>query len=540
MKHNRTLLALFSVMLIASMLLASCAPAPAAAPAAPTDQKKGGQLVWVDSGSYYTLDPFVTPWHAIPQYSVFDTQATLKPDFSGYVGDLLSSWEAAKDNLSLTAKLTKGAKFQDGTPVDAAAIKWNWDMYLDEKLASPGGGDARDNVKEVIVVDPETIKIVLKNPYAPIYSVLAALEIASPTAYKTLGADKFAQTPVGAGPWKVKTIVANTSILYERFADYAWGPSFADNKNAVYPDTLLIKYVDDESVRYASLETGEVQVAPVPPQFLAKAKANANIQIQEGVETGITYIGFNNEFKPFDDINVRQAISLAVNRDELVKVGYEGEAVPSYGPLSPAEFGFSQAVEDKGKAASNDVEKAKSMLDAAGYKAGADGIRVDPSGKKMDYTLDVAPNAANQRMAETFQAQMQKIGIKLTLEVLESQVIKDKTVKGTHQMIFWNYAMLDASILTYIFHSSRIGASNRNRVVDKDLDKLLEAADQELDPVARATKVQTVCNYLVDKRYHLPLLTVKAFTGFRKDLVAGLKFNKDATPIFQDAYMLKK
>lgn len=583
MKEKR-LFVLFSFVLIASMMLASCAPAatPTAAPAAPaateapaaaapteapaapaeaapteapaaeapteapaapaaTEPQKGGQLVYVEPSSYYTLDPFVSNWHSTPQYSVYDTGASLKPDFSEYVGVLFESWESAADNLSVTCKVRPGVKFQDGTAFDAAAFKWNWDRYLDEKLAAPQGGDIRDNVKEVKVVDDMTVEIVLKNPYAPIYSQIANVELVSPTAYEKLGPDDFARSPVGAGPWKVKTITENTSILYERYEDYNWGPSYLDHQTAVYPDSLLIKYIPDESVRFAALETGEVHISPIPPQFLEKAKANKNITINEGLETGITYLGFNNEFKPLDDEKLRAAIGYVLNRDELIQVGYEGEAVATYGPLSPAEVGYSEAVEEEGKAVSDDIEKAKSMLDEAGYKEGADGVRVAPDGKKLEFTLDVSSaSAANQRMAETIQAQLQEVGISLKIESIESQVIKEKTTKGTHEMILWNYSLLDPSILTYIFHSSRIGASNRNRVNDPELDKLIEAADQELNAEARNEKVAAVSSHLVAHRYHIPLLTVKAFTGYRSDIIAGVKFDKAGTVVLQDAYLLKK
>ncbi len=580
MKHKSKLMSILSLVMVASMVLAACAPAttpapaqpttapaeptaapaqPTAAPAQPTaapveptaapttppaaaGPTPGGKMVVSNqSGNYNTLDPFITPWHDVASYAVFDTLLAIKPDLTGYVGLLVDDkWEVAPDNMSVTFHVRPGIKFQDGTPVDAAAIKWNLDHWTDAKVAAPGGGNITSVYKSSEAKDASTLVITLSSPYAPLYNELAGLEMVSPTAYQGMGPDKFAQEPVGAGPFKVKQIIANDSITYVRNPDYKWAPEFYENKGPVFPDEFVVKYVADDQVAYAALETGEITiVASIPAQFLEQAKANPNIEVVKGQEAGGEYLGFNTQFPPFDDPKVRTAIAYAINRDEIIQVGFDGEAVPMYSNLAASEIGYSQEAEDYGKAASDNVDTAKQMLADLGYTPGSDGV-LAKNGKKLEFMLSTTTEDYRKRIAETIQAQLQEIGVKVNIDIKESQVVREMTQKGTHQMILWGFGLIDPNILTYLFHSSRMGVSNRTRYVNKDLDKMLTEADSMLDYNTRMQKVTEIEKFLVDQRPNVPLFSKLSYAGYRKDQVAGLKFDKLGGYLTMDAYMLEK
>jgi peptide/nickel transport system substrate-binding protein len=578
MKTRRSLILLLSALTALSMVLSACAtaatptPAPqptapsapaaptsapaqpvATAPAAPTAApaqptaaapaaapKPGGQIGWIEVNGYYTLDPFVSPWHSQPQYNVFDTILALKPDLTTYVGDLVDDkWEVTPDNLSVTFHVRPGLKFHDGTAIDAAALKWNLDYWGDPKVAAPNGQWMADNVKEFDAPDASTLTILLKQPYAPLYFQLAQLEIVSPTAYKALGPDKFAQAPVGSGPWKVKEIIPDNSVLYERYDDYKAWPSYFTNRAAAYPDTFLVKYMGDEQVEYASLETGESTILPyLPGQFLDQAKANPDIAIEKGQENGGVYLGFNTQYAPFDNVKVRTAISLAINRDDLIQAGYSGAAVPVYTNLAQSEMGWSADTEAYGKAASDDPAKAKQMLADLGYTAGSDGV-LAKDGKKLEFTLTIRTEDEYKRVAEALQSQLADIGVKINIDVKQPQDIKDMTIKGSHQMILWTYGLLDPNILGYLFYSSNIGATNRMRYNNPDLDKLLKEADSALDWNVRKAKIADVLKLLVDQRPNVPLYSRLTYVAYRKDQIAGLMVDPLGGVYFGDAYMLK-
>ncbi len=583
MKHKSSLLSVLSVVMIASMVLAACAPAatptaaptvaaPTSAPVSPTTAPtavpptavpptavpataapttaptaagptKGGKIVVSNSvGNYNTLDEFVSPWHDYAELNTFyDTILYTKLDFSGYIGLLVEdNWEISPDNLTVTFHVRQGIKFQDGTPVDAAALKWNLDHWIDPKVAAPGGGNLQSALKSVDAPDATTLVLHLLTPYAPLFNELASVEMSSPTAYQSLGPDKFAQAPVGSGPFEKPVIVSNASFTYSRNESYNWGPSLFKNKGPMYPDQYVVKFVADDQTAFAALETGEINVEPsMPAQFLDQAKADPKITIVQGAEQGGTYLGFNTQYPPFDNQQVRVAISYAINRDEVIQAAVSGAGVPMYTNLSNAEIGYSQEAEDYGKSKSDNVDTAKKMLADLGYKAGSDGILVGKDGKKMEFKLSTTPTDETKRIAEDLQAQLKDIGIQADIDIKESQTIRQMTQDGTHQMIVWTFGLLDPNILTYLFASDRMGKSNRTRFVNADLDKMLKDADTTMDYNSRMQKVNAILKFLVDQRPNVPLFSHIVYTAYRNDIVGGLVFDKTASPYFFDAYLLK-
>ncbi len=582
MKTKSSLLTILSMVMIASMVLAACAPAatptaaptvaaPTTAPVSPTSAPtavpatavpptavpatagpttaptaagptKGGKIVVSDAaGNYFTLDEFVSPWHDYADYAMYDPMLSTKLDFSGYVGGLVEDqWEVSSDNLTVTFHVRQGLKFQDGTVVDAAALKWNLDHWIDPKVAAPGGGNLQSAIKSVEAPDATTLIIHLLAPYAPLYNELAGAEMASPTAYQALGPDKFAQAPVGAGPFEKPVIVPNDSYTYSRYDAYNWAPNIFQNKGPAYPDQFEVKFVADDQTAFAALQTGEINVlASIPAQFLDQAKADPKITIVQGAETGGEYLGFNTQYPPFDNPQVRVAISYAINRDEVIQAAVSGAGVPMYSNLSTAEIGYSQEAEDYGKSKSDNVDTAKKMLADLGYKAGSDGILVGKDGKRMEFKLSNTGTDEIKRIAEDIQAQLKDIGIQADLDVKDSNTIKKMTQDGTHQMIIWGYGLLDPNILTYLFSSTRIGVSNRTRFSNPDLDKMLKDADSTMDYNSRMQKVNAILKFLIDQRPNIPLFSHIYYAGYRNDIIAGLKFDKAANPNFMDAYILK-
>ena len=361
----------------------------------------------------------------------------MTPDLKEYVPYVAESWEFSEDNMSMTIKLREDVTFTDGTPVNAEAIEWNVLKHLDPELASPSGGDLRDAVASIEVIDEYTFTLNLNAPYAPLLSALASLEIVSPTAYEEMGPEVYAQNLISCGPWKVTEIIPDVSITYVKNEDYNWGPAYLENTGPMQIDQLVIKYIGDESVTYAALETGEVTFASVPPQFLGDAQANADIEVFEAVQTTLYYFGMNNQFPPFDNLKVRQAIAYAIDRDMIVDIAFEGRAIATYQPLAVGNQGFNAELEAYGMETSNNIEMANQLLDEEGYLMNeATGIR-EKDGVPMEYLLMFPQDPTRQRVAETLQAQLMEIGIKANLDVVEDTIMREKTAAGDHQMITW-------------------------------------------------------------------------------------------------------
>ena len=521
---------------------ATVAPTTAAATTAPTTAPtgpvKGGTLTIVDNVDYATMDPFNLTW-TNPAYGLmYDFLVVYKPDYTGFAPNVADSWTFGSDNLSVTFKLHPGVKFSDGTAMDAAAVKWNIDRYRDKKVASPASDVLGGLVTDVSTPDDHTVVLKLSQPSAILLDTISGMGMVSPAAFQKSGADNYGQSPVGTGPFVVTEQVANDHRTLTRNPNYTWPAPWFDNKGPAYPDTVIVKQLTDDATMFSALETGQVQVAPIPTQFLDQARKDPNLGVVQGIENGIQYIGFNNQFPPFDNQNVRVAIGYAINRDEIIKVGWNGEADPIYGPLSPSQFGYSQNAETTARQQSYNPDTAKKMLATEGYVAGSDGI-LAKNGKKLEFRFLFVPDDPSKRVAETIQSQLADIGVKIDLAPEDIAALKDETKKGTHQMFLLYITLADPRSMCFQFCSANINGTDRTRYKNDALDKALAAMDAELNPDKRKALVEQAELLIIAQRPEIPLAVKHLFYGYRKDQLGGMKFDVLAGPQYQDVYLLK-
>ena len=183
---------------------------------------KGGRLVVADANSNTSFDPFVSSWHSWPHYAMYPTLFSRALDMS-YVGYLADSWTVSEDSKSLTINLIDYASFTDGTPIDAAALKWNLEKYADPESTASTGRALITLLDNIEVHDDYSFTMHMNSPHAPLFFVLAGLEIVSPTAYEEIGPDDFGTNPVGGGPFILKELVTDNYALFERNPDFQLG-----------------------------------------------------------------------------------------------------------------------------------------------------------------------------------------------------------------------------------------------------------------------------------------------------------------------------
>ena len=481
------------------------------------DLKKGGTFVIADALSNVELDPFITSWHSWPHYALFSTLLWKDKDLN-YIGYLANSWKASEDGKTLSMTLVKNAKFSDGTPVNAAAIKWNLMHWADKTVAAPAGADLVDLLQEVVVKDDYSFDMKLASPFAPIYNDLANLEIVSPTAYQKEGPDNFKLQPVGAGPFLLKAINTNTSFDLVRNPDYAWAPS-AIYKNAgpVNLDAFTIKFISDEQTILSALETGELQYAGIPTQNLADVQGNADLTLKTVMETGIRYIGFNTSKAPWNNKDLRRAMSYAINKEEFAKLAWNSQAVPLYQPLPPTIWGHNPDLD--ATSIHYDLAKAKSMLDKLGYlDKDGDGIREQPDGSKWVVPLAVVAGDEWKRQAEVIASQFRDAGIQVEISSMELPALRQLTTTGKHDLFLLLYGSQEPSVLTFFFDSSRKGGSNRAWFSTPELDALLKKADSDLNPETRYKTITDISKVIIDEAPWIFLVVPNGTVGVRKEM----------------------
>lgn len=495
---------------------------------------RGGRLVVNDASSNTSLDPFVTSWHSWPHYAIYSTLFSRDENLD-YVGYLADTWEVSEDGTALTINLIETAMFTDGTPVDAAAVKWNLDQYADPESSASQGADLRGLLTAVEVTGDYSLTLQLASAYAPLFYTLSGLEIVSPTAYEELGVENFGTAPVGSGPFILKELNTNNYILLEKNPDFTWAPpELYEHPGPVYLDEMQILFIAEEQTTLAALETGEITLSGIPEQNLADVEANPDITVNKAQLDQIRYAGFNTSKAPWDNAELRQAFAYATDREEVNLLAFDGLAQPLYQPLPPTIWGHNPDL-DAGSY-HYDPDMAMQMLDTLGYvDVDGDGLRETPEGEAWDVPLAVGNSDDFMRLAEVLDAQWRAVGIPVQINPMERTALIDLTTTGTHDLFLLNYGYQDPSILTYFFDPARKGGSNRAWFSTDELTALLVQADTDLNQETRYQTITELSQYIIDQSPWVFLVVPPSLTGVRNEL-QNWKINPNLDFLYWNAY----
>ena len=321
---------------------------------------------------------------------------------------LAKSWDIAEDGLTYTFQLREGVKFHDGTPFNADAVKFAFDRMLDpnhpyhETGPFPFASFYYGAIQETQVVDELTVRMILKQPYAPLLNTLAVAcgFIPSPEAVKTYGKD-YNQHPSGTGPFKFVSWDHNVRVTLERNPDYWDGAPRLDN--------LVFRPITEEQTRVTELLSGGVNfIVDVPPDNIAQIKDEPTFQFVEQPGPHIWWATINTQMKPFDDVRVRQAVNYAVNKEAIVSGILQDTGSVAHTVVPPA---IEWAYNPDARSYPYDPEKPTELLAEAGVGDGfATTFWVTESGSGMQ---------SPKTMGEAIQADLQAVGITTTIEVME-------------------------------------------------------------------------------------------------------------------------
>lgn len=401
---------------------------------------------------------------------IFDNLLIQDKDMEFQPG-LAESWEQI-DDLTVEFKLREGVKFHNGEDFKASDVKYS----IQQAIASPNTSAIvsmidGDNIE---VVDDTTVRISTFEPFGPLLAHLAhpAAAIVSEESFSAAG-DDVEILPNGTGPYKLKDWARGDAVTLERFDDY-WGEP-AKTKEIVF------RPISENTNRTIELETNAVQISyDIAPNDIGRVEDNSDLQLFREPNFSTTYVGFNVQKAPLDNVLVRQAINHAVNMDEVVGAVYHGAGNKAVGPLGPNVTFANQDLEGY----EYDPEKAKALLEEAGYPDG------------FDITIWTNENQQRMDIAEVLQNQLKEVGINASAEVMEWGTYLTNTAAGEHDMFIlgWTTVTGDADYGLYaLFHSSQFGdAGNRTFYKNEDVDRLLDEARTSVDPAEREAKYKEV------------------------------------------------
>lgn len=430
-----------------------------------------------------SLDPHAAPGsgqNVILPY-IFDTLVFRDMDNS-YQPYLATGWEIAPDGTTISFTLRDDVTFHDGTPLNAEAVVFTFNRFKEAKTSA---GEGLAGMTGVEALDDYTVRFTFAEPSAVFFSTLATpyAGIVSPTAVAAAG-DAFGQQPVGSGPFKVSVWKQGTEVVLERNSDYRWSPATITNPGAPYIDQVVFKVIPDASTQLAALQAGEVDLIFVnSPNHINRLKEDSNVELIETRLNSLIYLGFNCARAPLDDVKVRQALSHAVNKDEILLAALGGTGQVAFAPMAPTLPGFDPSL--KQYELGFDPAQAGALLAEAGFTPGADGM-LTKDGQPLSLTLLTFARAPNEDVATLLQSQLKAIGVNLEIQQFDTPTAAKAATEGQYDLLLWRYDRNDADVLNVNLHSNRIGSSNRFGYSNPQVDELLDQAARELDETARA------------------------------------------------------
>ena len=454
------------------------------------DIKQGGSMIVTYKDDVSTLDPAIgydwQNWSMIK--SLFDGLMDYEPGTTNLRKEIAEDYTISDDGKTFTFKLRKGVKFHNGRELNADDVKYSIERVVNPKTQSPGAGffgsivgfeDASagkaETLSGITVIDPYTIKFELSRPDATFLHVLALnfAHVVPKEEVEKYGAD-FGKHPVGSGAFKMTEWTLGQRIVFERFKDY-YNPSLPKL------DKITFEVGQEPVVALLRLQNGEVDIPGdgIPPAKFIEVTKDPKFKdlIIQGGQLHTGYVTMNVKIKPFDNVKVRQAVNMAINKDRIVRI-INGRAVPANQPLPPSMPGYAKDY----KGYPYDPEKAKALLAEAGV---ADGFETE---------LFVANTDPQPRIAQAIQQDLAAIGIKASIKSLaQANVIAAGGEPDGAPMVWsggmgWIADFPDPSN----FYGPILGCSgavqggwNWSWYCNAELDKKAQEADAIVDPARK-------------------------------------------------------
>ncbi len=397
------------------------------------------------------------------------------------VPSLAESWEISDDNLTYTFVLREGVKFHNGEDFSADDVVFT----IERGRESPFLANYYENIGDVIKVDDYTVEIQLTEPFAPLIRVLAMplFGILNETAAEAAG-DDFEKEPVGTGPYKFVAWDFGNNITLTRNDDYFRGPAAIKD--------VLFRFIGDSSTSLAALEAGEIDYTyQFPAIAISSIEENPDLSLIREESALLHMIFVNNNQEPFDNPAVRQAISYALERSEILEVAAEGEGVVTDIPVNSSTFGYTENIEGY----SQDIDRAAELLADAGY----------PDGFSASI---IASDDDDRKIAEVAQFQLARVGIEIEIDMMEIGAAIEDMMSGNYDMgvLAFSNIMLDADFISLIYDSRLAdGGLNIANYKNPDADDLFDRARKETDEAARLQLYEDVFRVIVEDVAFVPL-----------------------------------
>lgn len=471
---------------------ASSAPSAggSAAPSAPSSAQptQGGEVTISAFEDADTLDPTFSGTAGTRLVLINTCEKLYDLDNQGGIVPQLAADMPQVDGTTMTIKLREGVKFNDGTPMDAAAVVKSLERHRTHEESRRKG--ELGSVASATAQDATTVVLTLSKPDSALVGALSdrAGMILSPAKLDELG-DDFGNFPVCVGPFKFVERVVGDHTTLERSADYY-------DADKVYLDRIIVKPIADETVRTANLRSNDLQLVDrVATTDVAGLEGDSQFVVQKKVSNAYSALfvniananGIEGEpgtvQNPLADPKLREAFDLAIDRDQINQIVYTGLQEPGCGPISPANPYFTNPT-----CPTRDIERAKQLVAESGVAT------------PINVRFQMQSTPVNTRLGELIQTQTAEAGFAVELIPLDNATAFQNQVDGNFDISLGRWSgRPDPDANIYRFHHST-GSDNYGKVNDADVDALLDEARTVYEVDARKAIYQQIVDKILARR----------------------------------------
>ncbi len=515
---------------IALLALIACGPPEEAARPSPaaTQPTAGGQLVVATAYDIRGVNPLL---HDDTQFtndvlnqlylSLFEERPDYQEHPPTFEPELAESWAFSDDRRTLTVRLRPDRTWSDGRPITAEDVRWTWERQIDPEIAW-SYAQSKGEIESVTALDPLTVEVRFRRAYAGQLFDLNEGFVLPRHAWEELPAEEwrpngdwFLDHLVTSGPFRLASWTPQQEIVLERSGIFP-------EPDRPLLDRVVFRIVPDKSAQLAQLVTGVADVVDfVPREEVERLAADPGIRLHRYWGRSYTYLGWNTAREPFDDPQVRRALTLATDRTNLVETLFGADGRVGVSPLLTTVWAHDPDLEPW----DHDPDEARRLLAAAGFEDGdGDGV-LERDGR--DLSFEIATNGSSRLRVDALvmiQEQLRRVGVEVRPRQLELNALNEKILGHDFDAAISGWSIDTSLDLSYAFHSDSI-ANGYNFVSYSNprVDELLDRARDETEPEALARLLREVEQILhVEQPY--------TFLWESKKVTATSDRVRDATP----------
>lgn len=513
------------------------------------DPVRGGTLdiaFWPDNAAFACVDPFQVYWieHRSLVRNFADSLTDQDPDTGEIVPWLATGWQVSQDGRDYTFTLRDGVTFADGAPLDAAAVKTNFDAFLD--LARQTGGSAFGasyivGLESTEVLDAKTVKFHFTQPNSSFLQATSTTNLAllSPASFQKTPQQRCQGDIVGSGLFVLDKYTPGQGVSLSRRAGYQWGSKLSKNTGEAYLDKVQVTYVAEDSVRTGNLVSGQIDIAWPRNPFTVEDQRlieRSGGYIRSRPLPGVSFALFPNvsEGHPLADDQVRKALYRATDVKTYAATVYGADyPVVGGGFDSTTPYFVSQA----GKLG-YDPQEAGRILDAAGWRLAPGEQYRAKDGKRLTLSLLTTQSGAG---TELFQDQLRKAGIELRIDVVTAAERPGVITGGRYDLAENYFTRADPGALQFILveqlaNSKAMARNAQTPATAARVQQLFQQAVQATDKTKSQQAYGELQNLLIDAGVTFPLFERLQYAGI-SNKVNGFRFTSESFLALNDTWI---